>query len=259
MSGTLRAPVRAAEVAAAVTEREFRRLLGWPRKGTLPAGAPESMQAARRWYAANGEPFVAMRRIDLAMIGPESVTLAGGDVLAGRALAEYLSAGDAHGLVVVAASAGASVAAEATRRWRDDRPDEGYVLDRFAAAVAEALLRHASAGCCDSSAPRRERLLRPVSPGCGRWDIVHQRDLMNLMAGGSSPPVRDDARAAIGPVVLLESGALSPPHSVLAICGVTHRAPAVTPELACRDCDLDSCNFRRVPFARPNPRPRVTS
>jgi hypothetical protein len=251
-------PVVAAEIAAAVTEREFRRLLALPRRGSLPEGVLESMRAARRWYSAYGDPFVATHRVDVEEIGPSRVTLATGDVIGGDTLAEYLVAGDVHGIVVVAASAGTKVADEAARLWRDDRPDAGYALDRFAAAVAESLLLLASASLCESLSPRREQLLRHLSPGCGRWDIAHQRDLMRVLTGSSSSPAREEAVVTLGPVTLLESGGLSPQHSVLAAFGVTHRAHAATPEAACRDCDLDPCNLRRVPFARRNPGPRVT-
>ena len=62
---------------------------------------------------------------------------------------------------------------------------------------------------------------------------------MSMLSGGGTE---------VGPVRMLESGALHPQHSVMAAMGVTHRKVANSPELICRSCDLDPCNFRRAPF-----------
>ncbi len=238
-----------AEIAAAVGDREFRRLMGLPRAVHLPEGVLHSMRGARQWYSIHGDPFVATRRVEVAAIGAASVTLATGAALPGRAIASLLSAQDSHAVVAVAVSAGPRVAAEATRSWVADRPDAGYALDRFAAAVAEGLLRHAFTRLCESLLPAREQLTRHLSPGCGHWDVAHQRDVMDVLIG-TRP-------SSLGPIDLLESGALKPQHSMLAVFGVTRHARNRPPEAACRACDLDPCNFRRMPFAGDGPRLRV--
>ena len=59
-----------------------------------------------------------------------------------------------------------------------------------------------------------------------------------------------DERLRLGPVELLTSGALDPPHSLLAVLGVTRkRLAAATPEDLCRACELEPCGFRRARFA----------
>lgn len=247
----------ASDIEAAVTDREFRRLLGLPRKGEVPEQVAATMRNARRWYAAHGEPFVAARRIALESIGRSSVTLAGGGALAGEALAVLLASNDARAVVAVAASAGASVAMESARLWADGRPDEAYALDRLAAAVAERLLLHAFSTLCESYSPAGEQLTRHLSPGCGGWEIDRQRDVMRLLNGNGFPDAASAGTDALGPVTLLESGALSPQHSVLAMFGVSGLASTVTPEACCRACDLDPCSFRRVPPARENDRSEV--
>jgi hypothetical protein len=73
----------------------------------------------------------------LREIGGGGVTLETGDRLSSALLAERLEKGDAHALFVLAASAGPEVAEEAKRLWAEDRPDEAFFLDRFAAAVTE--------------------------------------------------------------------------------------------------------------------------
>src|SRR5262249_59682757 len=110
-----------------------------------------------------------------------------------------------------AVSAGREVAAEIARAWADDRPDEAYFLDRFAAAVAEALVRAASGDECRALSGRGETIGEPHSPGCSAFAIADQHRLMALLGGESST----EERVALGPIELLPRGALAPPHSPL--------------------------------------------
>jgi hypothetical protein len=247
--------VRADQLVAAVPQREFRRLLGLPRGRAVSDDLVDRENAARGWYAAHGRPFVAMRRLPLREVGEQSATLATGDVLESTVLAERLRIGEAHAVVVLAASAGPEVAREAERLWAEGRPDEGYFLDRLAATVAEQLVFHAAASICPRSSDRREWPLPHLSPGCGHWDISGQHGLMRLLLG--LRPGEDAGGASCGPIALLESGMLEPQHSLLAAFGVTHGAYVATAEAACRSCDLDPCDQRRVPHAPPVLRPLV--
>jgi hypothetical protein len=236
------------EAVADVTEREYRRLLGLPRGRPMSEVMRELAHGARRWYAMRGRPFVAARRVGVRKSGSTAVLLESGTVLTSETLAARLRAGDAHALVVVAASAGPEVADEAARLWVVGRPDEAYFLDRLAAAITEGLLMRVSSGMCRDVARPRERLLPHHSPGCGDWDLADQHWLMGLLGG------------SCGPVTLLASGALRPQHSVLAAFGATHQAcTAAIAASPCRGCDLDSCGVRRVPCKRHAPRPEVTS
>jgi hypothetical protein len=252
-------PVSSVDAAAGVPDAEFKRLIGIPRGRDVPEAVSARAGLARRWYVEHGRPFVAARRVGLRSIETESVMLDTGDRVAGAALAERLRAGEAHGLVVMAASAGREVAEEAARLWADDRPDESYFLDRFAAAVVEQLVCRASAILCGEATAAGEGLLPHLSPGCGRWDIAGQHQLMALLLGVSPGELRAGAQAAdeepssgpaLGPVMLLETGALRPQHSLLAALGVTRRAIVSTPESSCRSCDLAHCRYRRAGYAR---------
>ena len=230
----------AQEVAAALPEREYRRLLQWPRGRDLPAELRDRAQAARRWYARHGRPYLAMRRIGLRAIEGKRVTLDTGLVLTDATLAAVLRDAGAHALAIVVASAGREVAGESAIRWAAGWPDEAYFLDRLAAGVAEDLLARATTGLCRELAPRHEQLLPHQSPGCGDWDLADQHRLMQVLG------------ADRGPVTLLASGALEPQHSVLAAFGIAGRPAAATrPASACRRCDLDPCAFRRRPFQGP--------
>ena len=212
MSAATILAVSAAAAAAGVTDAGFRRLLGIPRGREVAAEIDERAGLARRWYAEHGRPFVAVRRAALRSATPGSVTLETGEVIGGAALAERLRDGEAHALVVLAVSAGPEVAAEAARLWADDRPDESYFLDRFAAAIAEQLVWQASAALCGDATAAGEGLLPHLSPGCGRWEISAQHELMALLQGEPlrqvptmSPADGEDEQPvlALGPMTLL--------------------------------------------------------
>jgi hypothetical protein len=250
--------VSASDAAAGVSDVEFTRMLGIPSGREVPEAVVECAALARGWYIEHGRPFIAARRVGLRAVGSQTVTLETDEVIGGAALAERLVAGEAHALVAIAVSAGREAADEAARLWADDRPDESYFLDRFAATVAEQLVWHASAALCGDATAAGEALLPHLSPGCGRWEISAQHQLMALLLGGSMPADRaahaadhdSDGRMTIGPLTLLDSGALRPQHSLLAALGVTRRAIVSTPESSCRSCDLAHCRYRRARYAR---------
>lgn len=239
---------QATELGAAVSERELLRLLGLPRGRRLEGDLRERADGARAWYVAHGRPFAASCRVGVQDVSASLVWLTDGTELRSSALAESVRATQGLAVVALAVSAGREVAAEVGRLWATDRPDEAFFLDRFAAAVTEALVPWCSGAVCRSASPAGETLLPPLSPGCGRFEIGDQQRLMRLL--GAVPA--GDGRLALGPIELLTTGALDPPHSLLAAIGVTRQPlSAATPEDVCRSCDLEPCAFRRAPSTRP--------
>ena len=240
-----------AELAAAVTERELLRLVGMPRGRELEGDLAERARGARAWYQAHGRPFAAFRRAAVLELSGEHVWLDDGIELRSAALAEGLGATRGHAVFALAVSAGREVADEVGRLWTAERPDEAYFLDRFAAGVTEALVRWATGAVCRSASLAGETLLPPLSPGCGRFEIGDQHRLLAIL---QATPAGE--RMRLGPIDLLPSGALDPPHSLLAALGVTRQTLAAsTPEDLCRGCALDPCAFRRAPFRRPTTGP----
>jgi hypothetical protein len=234
------------ELAAGVREPELLRLLGVPRGRALEAPLRARLDGARAWYAANGRPFAATRRVTVAAIEADAVTLADGTPLRSRTLADGLRAVRGHAVLVLAVSAGREVAAEIAGLWAE-RPDEAFFLDRLAAAVTEALLPWASARACREASGVGETLLPPVPPGCADFDLGDQQRLLRLLGGEPAPA----DRLRLGPIELLATGAIAPPHSLLAAAGVTReRLAAATSEDLCRACALEPCGFRRAPRSR---------
>ena len=234
-----------AEVAAGVDARELLRLLGMPRGRELGGELHARAEAARAWYASHGRPYVATRRVDVLDAAVDAgVRLADGTVLRSAGFARSLREASGHAVMVLAVSAGREVAAEIARAWADDRPDEAYFLDRFAAAVAEALVRTTSGDECRALSGRGETIREPHSPGCSDFEIADQHRLMALLGGEPGT----DERVALGPIELLPGGALAPPHSLLAVAGVTCEPLAATArEDLCGGCALEPCGYRRSP------------
>ena len=229
----------ATELAEAIAQSEYARLLGLPRSRALEGDLAERAQAARVWYARNGRPWVAVRRAQIARLDADSVALETGAVFHSRTLAEPLRAGESHALLALAVSAGPETDQESQRLWQLERPDEAYFLDRFGAAVAEHLVFWASIWACRRAEAEAETVLAHLSPGCGGWDFAEQPALMRLIAGGSE---------AAGPLRMLPSGMMTPKNSLLALRGLTRRAVAPTAADACRSCDLTPCSFRRAAY-----------
>lgn len=227
-------------LADAVAEAEYARLLGMPRTRGLEGDLAQRAQAARAWYAANGRPWIAARRAAISQLGADSVSLESGEVFRSRALAGRLHAGEAHGVVALAVTAGPEVDEESRRLWQEGKPDEGYFLDRFGAVLAEHLVRWASVWVCRESEPGGETVLAHLSPGCGGWDLAEQAKLMHVIADGTGD--------ALGPLRMLTSGMLSPKNSLLAVRGLSRRRVVPSAADACAACDLAPCAFRRAPY-----------
>jgi hypothetical protein len=255
MSDTIILQVTGEEIAAAVTSREYQRLLSLPRDLVLEGDLLDRANTAREWYTRNGVPFIAARKVDLTEVSTTTASLANGLKLESAVLAKRLREGEAHALEILAASAGNEVSQEVTRLWSIEHPDEAFFLDRFAVAVTEQLLFWASATLCRASESENETLMTRLSPGCGHWDIADQHKLMTMLTCTED---QESGGTILGPLHLLSSGAIHPQHSILAVMGVTHRKFAMAPEMICRSCDLDPCGFRRAPFAGEALRPLET-
>jgi hypothetical protein len=243
--------VDAQEIAASISPREYNRLLSLPPDQVLEGDLLERADSARAWYAQHGNPYVAYRRSYLKQISDAKIAVSGEPhstatvQFTSSFLARRLREGDAHGLIVMAASAGTEVSNEVARLWSIEHPDEAFFLDRFAVAITERLLFWASATLCRESEQVKETLLPHLSPGCGHWDFEDQHKVMAFLTGTEQ---QESPGTFLGPLQLLSSGALHPQHSVLAAMGVTHLKFVYAPELLCRSCDLNPCEFRRAPF-----------
>jgi len=218
MSDTRRIEVSASELAHGVPESDYLRLLAWPPNRPLSPPLQQRARGAREWYAQHGRPFLAARRLSIAAIAANRVTLETGDVLTGSALADQLHAFEADALAVVAASSGAEATQLAERMWADGRPDEGFFLDRLAAGVTELLLQQAGSLLFDPSGPATEYASRHLSPGSSGWELADQSILVRLLS--------DRDPVVCGPITLLDSGALDPAHSALAVYGLAGHPPA---------------------------------
>lgn len=244
MSDLMIHPVSSAEIAIAVPNSEYLRLLGLPRHRELDGELLARARWARQWYAEYGGPFRATRRAELKEVSGDSVPLHGGHCFTSDLLAARLRKGEAHAVVAIAATAGHEVSEFVSKCWAEGRPDEAFFLDRFAVGVTEWLIYSAAAALCRSWVGANETLLPHLSPGCGKWDFSDQHNLMSFLAGTRVT----EEEIHLGPLTLMSSGALHPQHSVLALQGVSRRTFITTPEYLCRTCDCHPCAYRRAPY-----------
>jgi hypothetical protein len=264
-----------------VEPAQYVRLLGYPPGRVVQGRAAELAAWAREWYAANGRPWVVLRgteRLSLHASGaglpprgdargaglpPRDDARGAGlqprDDARGAGLQPCVSIDDvpftasrlrtllqqsnAHGVVLAAVSAGAELEAEAQRLWKDDKPDEYFFLEMYGSAVVEHLAMATGARLCAWAEALGMAVLPHDSPGYDGWDIGEQPRLLPLVAHGAALP---------GPLRVLESGALVPKKSLLAVYGVTRNADAPGRRLAsmvpCEQCSLARCQYRRRPY-----------
>ena len=217
-----------------VSSHELARLLGYPPGHSLSEEASALVTEALDWYAGNGRPRVVAAEHRLEAIRDDRVLLDGITFQSG-ALADRFRKAEAASLVAVQITAGTEVDEEVSARWRRERPDAGYFLDRLAAAVVEHLTRWMQARLCLEKEAEGLSVTSHYSPGYRGWDIDQQSVLYPLTSTGPTT------------VMLLDSGMLFPKHSMLAVYGVGPNAVESTSP--CRTCDFTPCDFRRYAHA----------
>ncbi len=225
----------------AVTDTEYRRLLGYPRGREPEARASELMAWARAWYAAHGRPWLYAREARSLALAGGTLVLEGEPFACAR-LERRLREAEASSAVLVAVSAGPELEAEAQRRWGEDKPDEYFFLEVYGSAVVEYLVRAGGARLCAAAERSGHAVLPHYSPGYPEWDVAEQGRLLRLIGQGTSLP---------GPLEVLESGMPRPKKSLLAVFGLTPRLDRVRPLgeiVACETCTLPGCQFRRAPY-----------
>ena len=225
-----------------VEPAEYVRLLGYPAGFELDGRARELAEGARSWYAEHGRPWLYGREIQGAAEGGATVRLEG-ESFHSAALGERFAQAQAGGAVLVALSAGAEIEAEAQRLWLDERPDEYYFMEVLGSAVVERLAAMAGARLCGWADTRALSVLPHYSPGYPEWDIGEQVRLLELLKRSGTLPGEMDA---------LESGALKPKKSLLAVFGLAPATAGVrrlTETTPCENCLLPGCQFRRVEYA----------
>jgi hypothetical protein len=224
---------------------EYVRLLGYPRDRVLEGRAAELADWARAWYAEHGRPWTVAReaaRLELR----DGLVEIDGVPFETKHVHDSLRQAGADTIVVAAVSAGAELEQEAQRLWRDERPDEYFFLEIFGSAVVEHLITVAGARLCAWADQAGRAVLPHYSPGYPEWDISEQRQLRSVAAGRSG-------RGLPGPLDVLESGALSPKKSLLAVFGITphvDRVRRLTELVPCETCSFQPCAFRRAPYRR---------
>ena len=223
----------------AVQDAEYQRLLGYPRGHVADGRSKELAGWARQWYAEHGRPWVYAREAESVGTGGASVNLDGERFHSGvlRRRFEKAAAGSA---ILAAVSAGPEIEQEAQRLWLEERPDEYYFLEVLGSAVVERLTAMTGERLCAWAEGREMAVLPHYSPGYPGWDVAEQPRLLEVLAKSGPLP---------GKLEALESGALRPKKSLLAVFGLTRHTDGVrrlTEVVACESCSLASCQYRRM-------------
>jgi hypothetical protein len=226
-----------------VDPAEYRRLLGYPRDHEISERAQELAESAREWYAQHGRPWLYARQVNRIDVDADRICIDGAGFTSQR-LAAILRQADAHSAVLVAVSAGPEAEQQANKLWREEKPDEYFFLETYASAIVEHLITTAGARLCAWADGESMAVLPHYSPGYSLWDVAEQCQLLRLVEPQTGLP---------GPLETLDSGALRPKKSQLAVFGVTRhidRVQRLTDLVPCENCAYANCQFRRAPYRR---------
>jgi hypothetical protein len=235
-----------ARVEVDVRPEEYVRLLGYPRGWDLEGRAQELAEQARGWYAENGRPWMYARQAETFAVDSQSLCIDGVRFRSKR-LENTLQQAGAHSVILVAVGAGPEAEEVAQRRWADDKPDEYFFLEMYAAAVVEHLTTTTGARLCDWAEQHGMAVLPQYSPGYPEWDIAEQPRLLELM-------LRTRRERFPSRLEVLESGMLRPRKSQLAVFGVTQhteRLDRMIDPVPCENCSFGPCQYRRAPYRKP--------
>lgn len=222
-----------------VQAAEYRRLLGYPPDHEWSDRARELAGWAREWYATNGRPWVYARETSDVEIANGSIRIEGVPFHSTH-LQGTLERAGAHGVMLVAASAGVELEQEARKLWNEGKPDEYFFLEVFGSAAVEHLTHLAGARLCAWAEERDMAVLPHYSPGYPEWDIGEQVRLMDLIGKAGPLPCA---------LEVLDSGALRPKKSQLAVFGFTRhtdRVRRLADLIPCENCSFLPCQYRRA-------------
>jgi len=222
---------------------EYQRLLGYPRDWVMEGRPGELAQWARAWYAQNGRPWVYARQAESLEFDGSAVRIEG-IPFTGVRLRETLRSAAAHSVILAAVGAGPEIEQEAQRLWQGEKPDEYFFLEVLGSAVVEHLTTMTGARLCAWAEVQGMAVLPHDSPGYPAWDIREQAPLLDLLQRTSRLP---------GTIDVLDSGALRPKKSLLAVFGLTRdtgRLRRLTELIPCQSCSFHPCQYRRAPYQR---------
>lgn len=230
--------------AVQVDPAEYARLLGYPRGHRLDGRAAVLAGEAEAWYVEHGRPWIFAREASTLALDADGVRIDGRRFASARLRQSLVDAG-AHSGVLVAVGAGPELEAEAARRWLDEKPDEYFFLEVYGSAVVEHLVTQAGARLCSWADGQGLAVLPHDSPGYPEWDIAEQAALHALLtaSGGELPSALE----------VLESGALRPKKSLIAVFGLTRhvdRLAHLRDLVPCERCAFTPCQYRRAPYRR---------
>jgi len=214
---------------------EIFRGLGYP---DLQRAGYRMRQIAEEMLASAGaliEPWVGLKRIEPARIGPETIDFREGIRFHSPNLAGLL-----HGcrwVILGVLTIGGALEREVGRLQTSDQMVRALVLDAIGSAAVEALARQVDQRLCGRWEPEGLYVTRHNSPGYAGWDLDEQRLFFELLE-------RCQVRT---PVRLNEHAMMLPRKSLSAIWGLSPEPLGKERsggQDKCRSCDMAHCPRR---------------
>jgi len=162
-----------------IDKPHYIRRLGFPKDYEVPEHIQESMDWAADWYRKNGNPWLEIYELDVAL-EDGNLLLNKNKTEAPKIYKRFEKYGVKKALLI-ASTAGNTVDVKTTELWASDHPDRAFFLDTFAASVTEAIVSFAVDYIKDWTAQKNMKSLSRYSPGYPGWDLKEQFLLMNII------------------------------------------------------------------------------
>ena len=231
-----------------VQESEYKRLLGLPPSYELDGRTRELADAAARWYAEHGRPWIYAGQTKNVELTNDRLKLSETE-FSSQQLHDQFASANASTAVMVAVSAGTECEEHTRELWQESKPDEYFFLEMFGSAVVENLITLASGKICAWADANGMVALPHYSPGYSGWDVSDQIILWEIIRSQTG-------HALPGALHVMDTGMLRPKKSLLAVVGITadvERARQFAKLVPCENCALPACQYRRTPYKRSRP------
>lgn len=187
----------------------LRKHFGLPDRNGEANELPASLQKAREWYGANGDPWMSAGLVAIRSIEGDLVTLANSSTLRSGLLAAGFCSAGVDRIVLAGISAGAAVDRQIRQMWEEEQPDQAMAFNAVAISVVEFLRDRGEEKLRELISAKLGMSCLPFyAPGYEGWPLEDQPVLFDLLENR-------------GPLSILPSGFLQPQKSTLVAWGIT--------------------------------------
>lgn len=217
-----------------IDQSHYLRRLGFPKDYEAPEHVQESMDWASRWYRENGNPWLEIFELDVAL-NEENIFLNNILIKAPKVYKRFKKY-DVKKAMLIAATAGEKADQEISNLWSSDHPDRSFFLETYASSVTESLVEFAVDQIKNWTGHKNQSTLSRYSPGYPGWELKEQITLMEIIRNLTD----------VIPVSVSDTSLLLPLKSQLSLVGIYQGEQKEKDiKIECMQCNFNDCSCRK--------------